>query len=497
MKLGWATDFPRAVEALEKAVAIDPTFAMAYRGLAVFCSNMGRSVEARRNSDKALELSIQQGRLPLREKLLIEARAVAAPQEATKAYSRLLELYPEDVPGNVNLGWILANNLGQLEKAAALYEVPVRNRLERFIPYVNLHSTYCLLGRYEDAERVLKGFIKDFPDNPAVGEAFRLLSHVHMTEADFRGALKDLEESLRSIESPRGEVAKSRALIRMLTGDFNDAAEELNSLLSEKDELSLLRVHQDLARLFRTQGRFRAARENLGQGLAFAQENRQVIYADVLIREMIESQLAAADGDGAERTISEYGSWLKEIGRDPEANGSWLTGRATLFTSRGSHEEAERCVAKYVSLFSGREEMLLLPLRIRGVMKLSKGELGTAVGLLTEAKNRLRSQPNSSVKAPLLAEHAYIMDPLADAYFRSGDLARARQEYEAITKLTTGRLAYGDIYARSFYRLGQVYEQMGKKKLARSNYRKFLELWKDADPGLAEVADAKKRLDQL
>ena len=89
------------------------------------------------------------------------------------------------------------------------------------------------------------------------------------------------------------------------------------------------------------------------------------------------------------------------------------------------------------------------------------------------------------------------MAPLALAYFRSGNLERARQEYEAITKLTTGRLAYGDIYARSFYMLGQIYEQMGKKKSAQTNYRKFLELWRNADPGLPEVEDAKARLAAL
>jgi hypothetical protein len=45
--------------------------------------------------------------------------------------------------------------------------------------------------------------------------------------------------------------------------------------------------------------------------------------------------------------------------------------------------------------------------------------------------------------------------------------------------------------------LGKIAEQQGDKPRARENYRKFLDLWKDADPGLPEVADAKLRLARL
>jgi cytochrome c-type biogenesis protein CcmH/NrfG len=45
--------------------------------------------------------------------------------------------------------------------------------------------------------------------------------------------------------------------------------------------------------------------------------------------------------------------------------------------------------------------------------------------------------------------------------------------------------------------LGRVAEQQGDKAKAADRYRKFLELWKDADPGIPEVEEAKKRLAAL
>jgi tetratricopeptide (TPR) repeat protein len=85
-------------------------------------------------------------------------------------------------------------------------------------------------------------------------------------------------------------------------------------------------------------------------------------------------------------------------------------------------------------------------------------------------------------------------DGLARALYDSGDLDKARKEYEKITLLTMGRAGHGDIYARAYYMLGKIAEQQGDKVRARENYQKFLELWKDADPALPEVEDARNRL---
>lgn len=45
--------------------------------------------------------------------------------------------------------------------------------------------------------------------------------------------------------------------------------------------------------------------------------------------------------------------------------------------------------------------------------------------------------------------------------------------------------------------LGKICEQKGWKGKAIENYEKFITLWKDADPGLPEVDDAKQRLAAL
>jgi len=42
--------------------------------------------------------------------------------------------------------------------------------------------------------------------------------------------------------------------------------------------------------------------------------------------------------------------------------------------------------------------------------------------------------------------------------------------------------------------MGKILEQQGNKTKAIEHYEKFLDLWKDADPGIAEVDDARKRL---
>jgi tetratricopeptide (TPR) repeat protein len=52
--------------------------------------------------------------------------------------------------------------------------------------------------------------------------------------------------------------------------------------------------------------------------------------------------------------------------------------------------------------------------------------------------------------------------------------------------------------ARTYYRLGELYEERGDRTKAAENYTKFVRLWQSADPELrAKLVDAKARLKAL
>ena len=70
----------------------------------------------------------------------------------------------------------------------------------------------------------------------------------------------------------------------------------------------------------------------------------------------------------------------------------------------------------------------------------------------------------------------------------------AKSEYEKIISCPIGIRRYEIDFVISFYMLGKIYEQEGDTAKAIEHYEKFLDLWKDADPGIAEVEDARERL---
>jgi tetratricopeptide (TPR) repeat protein len=91
---------------------------------------------------------------------------------------------------------------------------------------------------------------------------------------------------------------------------------------------------------------------------------------------------------------------------------------------------------------------------------------------------------------------------LAQCYFETGQSEKAIEEVERMQLLyayfyTGGLLDRANLYPRGFFLLGRIYEQKGDSKLALESYRRFLNLWKDADRDLPDLLDAKAHLARL
>jgi tetratricopeptide (TPR) repeat protein len=84
------------------------------------------------------------------------------------------------------------------------------------------------------------------------------------------------------------------------------------------------------------------------------------------------------------------------------------------------------------------------------------------------------------------------------AYLQAGELGEAIEYFERLTtRFDEGVMATPWYISKGHYYLGVAYERSGWAKKAIEQYETFLEIWRDADPGLAEVEDARQRLANL
>jgi Tfp pilus assembly protein PilF len=87
---------------------------------------------------------------------------------------------------------------------------------------------------------------------------------------------------------------------------------------------------------------------------------------------------------------------------------------------------------------------------------------------------------------------------LARAYLEAGRLGEAVSEFEKILPRYDEDRSFVLIWAvKIYYQLGLAYEKSGWNNKAIEKYQEFLDIWKNADPGIPEVEDAKQRLANL
>ncbi|MCJ7589628.1 MAG: protein kinase [Candidatus Aminicenantes bacterium] len=482
-------DNARSIELMKKAVAIDPGFAMAYRSMAMSYNNSYFFDESRRCLEKALSLS---DRISLKERLLLEAdyylRSDRTAPKGIEALNKFLEAYPGDSFANIKLAYTYLV-FEMWDKAIEHSLVAVRNKDKTYYAYSYLSTAYHALGRPDMARDVIDGYFRNIGES---GPLHADLADYYLYLGKYNEALEEIDKAIAlSPGTALNYIYKGNLFLYQ--GDLIRAAEENKKLLELKDPMAQGYYLYNSIALAILQGKFNEAgtlSEQAVQALEKLNEKETAVAFRILSAYCLWRSGHSAEAVQENEKSRNAAAAVDNLSLQILA----LHRKGLAYCAMNSPGEARRAADELSALIRqgmNKNETIRVD-HLLGSIELQTGNTGAAIELLTRAVRGLAHE-NSSVSD----EQALYFETLAGAYFKAGDLAKARKEYEKIAALTIGRHRFGDIYARSFYMLGKIAEQEGENTKAREYYRKFLDLWKDADPGLPEVADARKRLAEL
>jgi serine/threonine protein kinase/Flp pilus assembly protein TadD len=480
-----ARDYKNSIALMEKAVAIDPGFAMAYRSLSAAYSNLGFRAKADENRQKALELA---DRISDRERWLIEGtfygRSEKTCDKAIEAYTKVLELYPDDPIANNSLG-VIYNNIEEPEKAAERYEICVKQRGAPYLYFGNLCGAYTQLGQYDKARAVVEGYLKTHPETAA---AYSDLAGCYLSEGQYDQALAEADKAFTLAPSNFGIYA-TLGQAAMLKGDAARAEAEFKRLTEAAVKAGTPWRRINLAVFYASRGRNKDALEQISLATA---EIRQVGEPSwMTVFNFFSASVFAGAGRYAEALKAAEQSYrIAEAGEDMTFVRFALWSKGIAYLGLESPAEAQKTADELKALVEKgmNKKSIHIWRDLQARIDLAMGNYARAVENARAAVDSLPPQSSYS-----RADGNYF-DTLAKAYEATGELEKARHAYHGLQKLTRGRSFGGHLYALSFYRVGLIAEKQGDKAAARRNYERFLEIWKDADPGLPEVEDAKKRL---
>ncbi len=515
-RLGGINKFQESIALLQKAVELDPEFALAYKYLWRACIVAGREDDRKAYIRKAVELS---GRLSEREKgdllVLFYRDYEKDPDRERAALERMWRYHPDARYGGIQL---VSYYVGREEWAKALpvARQGVEANKKELIFYDGLATCQANLGRSGEAEKTISAFIESNPDHTLGYEALRLRADFRRLQGDFDGALADLEALTRRFFPNRWahDPVKKKSIIHILRGDYRSAEEELAKLLAREnpaDKVEALMLTRDMRLL---QGRIGEAKQALRQGLevsGWTEANESLRIGPQRAMHCELAYLHRLTGD-LDEALREAEAVLKVDAGGPASSSPFLDGltlKAVVLLDMGRTDGFERAVREIQDAVArqGQPKNMRICLYLLGLGELRKNNARKAIDHLWKAIDLL-SIPGRWLEG---VNPGYFF-ALAEAYMglgRSG-ITRALGMYEKVIQPTMNRLQFGDLYARSFYRMAKIHDRRqseerlapdeirSARSQAAENYKKFLEIWKCADPTFrAEIDDARRRLAAL
>lgn len=441
-----ARDLDQAIALLDEAIALDSSFGMAWRKLAVADPDR-REMAATR----AYEL---RDRLTERERYhaigIYHSYVTVDRDEAITAYRALIEAYPDDATALNNLA-VNYQEQGQLDLAADMFARALRADPYTAHYYGTLSTTLYEAGRADSARAVLSAFAERFPGHP--------------------------------------NVAWGRFRIAYAEGDAAAAEAELGPLLQSEIMTSRRGANWAVHALRLREGKLRAARQHWRQSqedLTALDEAIWASWVDLSIRQ---------DTAGAtERLLAAVASSADSL--VDESSGA-LSG---FFYYVGDVERGDRYHAR--DLVVDSLEYASMPDRFRQLRELDHTyDRQFAMAEYDQALETLQEVDEIATRLfPDLDPATWADDfvPVLEALGRTDDVI-ARYEAWLGRRQFVNRASNDSRHLhRAHERLGQLYDAKGDTETAAIHYARFVELWKDADPELQpRVTAARERLNEI
>ena len=433
-------DAAAAAAYLKRAVELDPNFAQAYLNLGIGYLNahdVEPSVKALR---KAYDLRT---RVTERDRFAIEAfyytQVTGQADKSIAAFEEWAKTYPEDPIGHMNLAAEL-EAVGQYEKAAAAARESVRLRPSG-TAYVNLITSYVKLDRLDEAKAAFDEAQAHKLDDGLLYLQRYILAFLQGDQSAMQQQVKwamgkpSLEDGFLGIDS-RTEAFYGRMLkARSLAEMAVDSAKHANAPQSAADSKASEALQE-------------AEIGNRGQAQQLAREALALSTARE-VRAVAALALARA-GDPAQAE-----KLLQELDREYPLD--TMMQNYTLPT-------------------------------IRAAVELERNNPAIAIDIL---KIALPYEEGFDAFGSLYP--AYVR---GEAYLKAGQGQPATMEFQKMIdhpgimeNFVTGALAH--------LQLGRAQAMNGDKDAARKSYQDFLILWKDADPNIPILKQAKAEYAKL
>jgi Tfp pilus assembly protein PilF len=435
---GAAVPRREAIPHLERAIELDPTFAMAYAFLSSVYANTGQTALAPTFARKAYAL---RDRVSERERFFISWRYH---RDATQAWDKALDLarqwtatYPREASAFNSLG-VVYLRLGRFDEAVA----PLRQSIvldPRFTPaYANVAAALMALDRRGEARAMLRQMSERRLEFAGASRLSYVVAFVDGDAATMARELAASEGNAGGNDTAgwQGRTMAFGGRVAAAHQQFTRAMQ--TSLQATLAEPAAMWALED-AEMHAVVGACGEARREAAQGLELSRDNAALEHA---------SRTLAVCGAGGEATIL-----ANELARRfPDA---------TLI------------------------RQIAIPI-VTAAVAVERGDWTRAIEVLEPVRAYEHASSGNFWPAYLRGR----------AYLALGDAARARTEFEGILA-RRGEVPEGVLYPLAAVGLAHAATMTGDLSHARSAYQTFFTLWKDADADLKVLADARREYAQL